>query len=268
MRFDHAILAVFDLEAATADFEGLGFTVVYGGEHDGGLTHNALITFADGTYLEVMAPTSPELISNPPEPGPGNYLFLFEGGEGYAGFALHTDELDALVNRLRERGIEIADPASGGRLRADGVELSWQTAFPLGSLSPFFITDENPRELRVRSDPELTSHANGALGITSVLSVVSNLDAGIKMYSAMLGGTPTVGPVIEGTETVKFQIGNLEAAIAAPTVAAGRLYKHFERRGEGLYEIEIGIDRAGSAGSLLAHGASIKLVGTKIAEEE
>jgi catechol 2,3-dioxygenase-like lactoylglutathione lyase family enzyme len=260
MRFDHAIIAALDLEAATADFEELGFTVVYGGEHAGGLTHNALITFADGTYLEVMAPTSPESITNPPEPGPGNYLFLFDNGEGFAGFALHTDDLDEVVNRVREQGIEIADPSSGGRLRTDGVELAWRTAFPLGSFSPFFITDENPREHRVRTDLELTSHANGALGTPRVLSVVSNLEAGTLRYSAMLGETHARGPAIEGAETAKFNIGTFEATIAAPTT--GPLSDHLESRGESLYEIEIETNRlADSPGSLLIYGAHIKFVG-------
>lgn len=261
MRFDHAIIAVFDLEAATADFEKLGFTVVYGGEHDGGLTHNALITFADGTYLELMAPTSPALITNPPEPGPGNYLFLFDSGEGFAGFAFHTDELDAIVDRVRENGIEIANPSSGGRQRTDGVELAWRAAFPLGSFSPFFLTDENPREQRVRTEPEFTSHANGALGTKSVLSVVSNLEASIMRYSAMLGEGSNQGPSIEGAETAKFKIGTFEAVVAAPTGAAGRLFDHLEGRGEGLYEIEIGTDHTDNRGSQMLHGAAITLAG-------
>ncbi len=260
MRFDHAIIAVLDLDVATADFKQLGFTTVYGGEHGGGLTHNTLITFADGTYLEVMAPTSPDLLSDPPAPGPGNYLFFFDGGEGYAGFALHTDELDAVVNRVRESGIEIADPGSGGRVRTDGVELAWRSAFPLGSYSPFFMTDDNPRELRVRTDPDLISHPNGALGIRRVLSVVSDLDAGVKRYTAMLGETPTQGLVIEGAATAAFKIETFEAVIAAPTPAAGRLFDHLENRGEGLHEIEIETDHSEAEGSMLAHGAPIKLV--------
>ena len=260
MRFDHAIIAVLDLDVATADFEQLGFTTVYGGEHGGGLTHNTLITFADGTYLEVMAPTNPQLLSDPPAPGPGNYLFFFDGGEGYAGFALHTDELDNVVNRVRESGIEIAEPGSGGRVRTDGVELTWRSAFPLGSYSPFFMTDENPRELRVRTDPALISHPNGALGIKRVLSVVSDLDAGVKRYTAMLGESPARGPVIEGAETAGFKLGAFEAVIASPTLDAGRLFDHLEDRGEGLHEIEIETSRTDSEASLLTHGAPIKLV--------
>jgi hypothetical protein len=52
---DHVIILVDDLERASADFEALGFTVTPGGEHGEGLTHNALIHFADGTFFELFA---------------------------------------------------------------------------------------------------------------------------------------------------------------------------------------------------------------------
>jgi len=262
MRFDHAIIAVFDLEVATTDFEELGFTVVYGGKHDGGLTHNALITFKDGTYFEVMAPTDPGLLENPPDPGPGNYLFLFECGEGFAGYVLHTDELEVVVDRVRQRGIRIADPEAGGRIRADGVKLAWRTAFPQGSVSPFFITDKSPREFRVRTEPELTSHANGAIGIERLSIVVSNLEAGIARHSILLGEDPVRSDAIEGIETVAFRVGAIEATLAAPVDSASPLANHLSRRGEGLYQVAVGIDRPANEESFLAHGARIRLVGT------
>src|SRR5690349_16737047 len=52
---DHVVILVQDLDTASADYTDLGFTVVPGGEHTGGATHNALIAFADGTYLELIA---------------------------------------------------------------------------------------------------------------------------------------------------------------------------------------------------------------------
>ena len=51
---DHLVIVVPELEAAVASYRGLGFTVVPGGRHPIG-THNALIAFADGSYLELIA---------------------------------------------------------------------------------------------------------------------------------------------------------------------------------------------------------------------
>src|SRR3990170_2591942 len=80
MRFDHAILAVQDLQATRADFHELGFTSIYGGRHRGGLTHNALIAFADGSYLELMAPTDPAHLTS--RPGEGPYRLSLRVGSG------------------------------------------------------------------------------------------------------------------------------------------------------------------------------------------
>ena len=51
-QFDHAVIFVSDLEKAIADFADLGFDVVRGGSH--GSTENALIIFANQTYLELL----------------------------------------------------------------------------------------------------------------------------------------------------------------------------------------------------------------------
>ncbi len=257
MRFDHALIAVVDLDAATADFEALGFNIVYGGKHSGGLTHNSLVTFKDGSYLELIAPTDPGLLQSPPEPGPGNYLFLFETGEGYAGYVFHTDALDLVVDRVRKHGIAIDDPAAGGRLREDGVELAWRAAFPLGSTSPFFITDDTPREHRVRTDPEIVSHPNGALGIARAMSVVANLEEGITRYSSLLGADPIEGPHIEGAETASFNMGTFEAVIAAPTEPDSSLAQHLDARGESLYQIEVESSRPSDRSTIISHGARI-----------
>ena len=51
---DHIVIAVPDLAVASRNYEALGFTVVPGGRHPVG-THNALIAFADGAYIELIA---------------------------------------------------------------------------------------------------------------------------------------------------------------------------------------------------------------------
>ncbi len=48
-QLDHIIVSVGDLDAAMQDYRALGFTVIYGGRHASGSTHNGLIVFQDGT---------------------------------------------------------------------------------------------------------------------------------------------------------------------------------------------------------------------------
>jgi len=174
MRFDHAILAVQDLQAARADFHELGFTSTYGGQHRGGLTHNALIALADGSYLELMAPTDPAHLTA--RPGEG-YLFVFQRGEGFAGYALHTQDLEAAVSEMRRRGVLVGEPATGGRRREDGRDLGWRMATLPPGMSPFLLEDVTPRELRVPARPEATTHANGALGAAGLVVLVADLAA-------------------------------------------------------------------------------------------
>ena len=56
---DHLVILVEALEAAVAEYEELGFRVTPGGEHADGLTRNALVPLADGTYLELVSFVDP-----------------------------------------------------------------------------------------------------------------------------------------------------------------------------------------------------------------
>ena len=179
MRLDHIIVAVTDLEQAMADYGELGFTVFYGGQHAGGATHNALICFADGSYIELIAPTSPD---TPPQSSP--YL---GSGSGFAGFALLADDLAAVAKRLEARGLAFAGPSVGGRERADGISLQWETLFLQDSIAPFVITDVTPRRLRVPDDPQKLTHANRATGIGAVEVITPDATLTQAQYTALLG---------------------------------------------------------------------------------
>ena len=248
-----------DLEAASADFERIGFNVIPGGTHSGGLTHNALIVFADGSYLELMAPTDPKLLEDPPEPGPGNYLFLFKAGEGFIASALHTNQLDEIVAGVRARGLEIGDPQPGGRKKEDGTELAWRGAFLPGSASLFFLTDDTPREYRVPNDPASVQHRNGALGVVRTVDLVTSLKDGSERFTAILGREPIKGAPLEGAETAEFEIEGLRMTIAAPRQEGGALWSELDRRGEGLFQIEIATELPEHAGEYDAHNARMVL---------
>lgn len=190
LSFDHAIILVRDLDSAIADYQTLGFTVFYGGQHAGGKTHNALIVFQDGTYLELLAPTSPALLDSIDPDDRSNFLFLFAQGEGFGGFALQSDDLAGDVAAMQARGVEVQLSPPNGCTRADGVELRWQSAMLPNTMTPFFIEDLTPRKLRVPDDVDKVTHANGAVRTLALRVAAENLDDGIQYYENILGCPP------------------------------------------------------------------------------
>ena len=57
---DHVVYIASDLDQAVEDHRRQGFTVTTGGEHAGGVTHNALISLADGSYVELVGFRRPD----------------------------------------------------------------------------------------------------------------------------------------------------------------------------------------------------------------
>lgn len=200
LTLDHVVIAVNNLEQAMADYRELGFTVINGGNHASGTTHNALICFKDGTYLELLAPTG-----EAPKAVEMDFSHLLQYGEGLVAYALVSDDLEADAMVLRERGIEVGEIAEGGRKRADGIELRWKTALIDGGMSPFLIEDITPRNLRVPDDEETTTHVNAIYGIFGVLIAVTSLSAEtLERYTRLLGSAPEHSEMFQ---QVIFQIG-------------------------------------------------------------
>src|SRR5256885_3067272 len=114
-QLDHVVFVVRDLAAAMDDYRRRGFTVTPGGEHADGLTHNALIPFADGSYLELVAfhDLSRGLTHR--------WWKIAADGGGLADFAILSDDLAADTAALGE--LVAHPPAQGGRTRPDGTQL-------------------------------------------------------------------------------------------------------------------------------------------------
>src|SRR5262250_3544405 len=98
---DHLVIAVPELAKAATAYRELGFTVAPGGRHPVG-THNALIAFDDGAYLELVS----FYRESPDHP----WWEAMEAGGGLVDYCLRTDDLEADTRALRAAGVEIADP--------------------------------------------------------------------------------------------------------------------------------------------------------------
>ena len=157
---DHVVLVVLDLAAAVAEHRARGFTVTPGGEHAGGLTHNALVGFQDGSYLELLAFHDVAAAR-----GRHSWAPVAERGGGWADFALLSNDLRQDVAALGE--LVPRPPEEGGRTRPDGLDIAWRVV-RLAKPLPFLIEDLTARELRVPSG-NATVHANATTGVAGIV---------------------------------------------------------------------------------------------------
>jgi methylmalonyl-CoA/ethylmalonyl-CoA epimerase len=108
-RIDHVVIAVKDLEAAVATYEGnFGLTRVSGGEVPSLGIRNAFLQIGDA-QIELVTPLS--------EQGPVADFLAKHGGGMYL-LALEVDDLDSAVAELQEKGarVNVAQGSAGQRL--------------------------------------------------------------------------------------------------------------------------------------------------------
>lgn len=207
-QLDHIVIAVSDLATAIADYRALGFNVLEGGVHASGATHNALIIFADGTYLELLAATGAA-----PAPEALDFSPMLAKGEGLSGFALCVPNLETVAAALRERGVAVSALRDGARQKPDGTRLAWRLALVNESFLPFLIEDLTPRLLRVPTDPAFTTHPNGVRGIGGIEVVTPDLAASQARYRALLG---THSEPADMPDFVAFALQNAQLVLSAP----------------------------------------------------
>jgi catechol 2,3-dioxygenase-like lactoylglutathione lyase family enzyme len=184
---DHVVILVTDLDAAVDSYTRLGFTVVPGGRHNVA-THNALIAFRDGAYIELIAFWEDDRTHR-------WHRYLASGG-GLVDYCMRTDDIAGDVAALREAGVAMSEKQPMSRLRPDGYRLEWalSLATETQGITPFLIEDATPREERV---PREVEHANGVVGISGVTVAIRELDAARRL-AVLLG------------EAVSYEDGNGE----------------------------------------------------------
>lgn len=252
-RFDHVVILVADLDAASADYGALGFTVTPGGQHANGLTHNALIAFQDGGYLELLAFMDGIDALKTVEPDATSFLGRVRlrgaGGEGLVDYALGVDDAGAAIRAAEKRGLAMTGPVEGGRERPDGARMDWQFGLPHSPLLPFILSDVTPRGLRV---PEGAArvHPNGVRAVQSITVAADNLNRAIAEYSALLGRSPLHDLGLPGA--ADFVMGKAYIRLLAA-----------QKGQHGPVALTLSTPDAGSTGRLdlaKTHGAPIELV--------
>jgi hypothetical protein len=273
LPLDHIVIAVHNLAQAMADYRKLGFNVLPGGQHPGRTSHNALVVFADGAYLELIAWQGPA-------PQERWYNTLLAHGEGLVDFALLPQDTAIALAEAQARGLDtLRGPVDGGRVRPDGERLIWQSARHDTPDVPFLCGDVTPRNLRVPDDEATHTHPNGATGVANLCVAVHNLDTSLLRYQALLGpDASTTAPTLLsglGLRVAIITLQGLQVVLMSPAErkaspastdshSAQALRQRLSTRGEGPCAFTL----AGHGGTVLrgldedlTHGVALELWG-------
>jgi Glyoxalase-like domain len=182
LKIDHATVAGTNLDAMRkALTAAAGVPTEYGGPHSNHATEMALVSFPDGSYLELMG------IQTKPDPAAvdaHDWSRFLKNNAGPCAFAVRVPDINAEVRQLKSTGTTVDTPEPGGRTRPDGSKLVWQTVNVgpgrRGGLFPFLIADTTPRENRAYPTGKPTTDRFG--GIAKVVVGVRDLEGVVAQY--------------------------------------------------------------------------------------
>jgi hypothetical protein len=231
-KIDHVTIAGSDLKQMQARLASVGIASVYGGAHSNRATEMALVSFPDGSYLELMG-----VPPNADAQAVSAHVWgkLLKENAGPVAWAMRTKNLAAEVSRLKAAGVAVGTPAGSGRVRPDGVHLEWQTSDIgegiRGAFFPFLIEDKTPRAQRVY--PQGKPVTREFRGVALIVIAVRSLDDAIKRYHQAFNEPPPIKQIDAGFGAHLALLGNLPVVLAQPLNAESWLTERLERFGEG-----------------------------------
>lgn len=255
-RFDHAVIAVRDLEASIGLYgTHLGLHAAFGGRHTGRGTHNALVRFGLD-YLELLAiyDRAEALAAGYRRASLVAYLDRFAGG--MVGYCLACDDLDALAARFAATGLEVTGPFDMERMRPDGTLLRWRLLVP-GTTSwrrpwPFFIHWEMPDAARLQAEGP-GAHPLGVMGVAGVSVIVRAQEDAVRLYGEQMG-LPLVGEETlpaANARRLRFSVPGIALDLLVP-LGAGMVADALAEQGEGLWSVTLAVADPAAAAAYAA----------------
>lgn len=207
-RLDHVVIAAPDLAAAKADFEAqTGVAPADGGQHVGLGTRNALVSFGETSYLEIIAP-------DPEQPQEGNFGAVLGQLDDATvlHWAVRVEGLADVAARAEAAGLAPGPIRRTERAAPDGGRLVWELmgigGHALGGVVPFYI------DWLECVHPALTTPVVGALATFEVTLPADSAAVGF------LTPAPAGVSVTTGTPRLSFSFdsprGRIELSAAAP----------------------------------------------------
>jgi hypothetical protein len=232
LRIDHVTAAGRDLKTMMSDLSNVGLRCEYGGPHADHVTEMALISFPDGSYLELIAP---QPSADPKALATHIWSRQMTENAGPCAWAIRVSDLDSEVKRLRAAGVAVSAPVRGGRERPDGKRLEWETAQigdePRGTFFPFAIRDMTARQDRIFPSGKPTTKDFG--GVSRVVILVRDLRASTQRYEKAYALPPPIEEVDRDFDAHLALFTGSPVVLAAPLHAGSWLANRLDQFGEG-----------------------------------
>ena len=229
-RFDHAVIAVPNIDSAIEVYSALGFEVAAGGRHPSLGTRNAIVRFGLD-YLELLTGEDADQARARGSFGAELADFL-DKATGLVGFVLASAKLEDEAAGLANIGLAHEGPFAMDRERPDGRILAWRLVVP--GLSPwrkpwpFLIEWMTPDTDRLSWDP-IGRHPNGVTSISGLDLLVEDIDAAAALYENGLGLSPSEG------QSHSYTIDGFELRVSEPS--SQEMIDELERWGPGPYRL-------------------------------
>src|SRR4051794_33220979 len=101
-QIDHVTIAGSDLKQMQARLASVGIATVYGGAHSNHATEMGLVSFSDGSYLELMGVP---LTADAQAVAQHVWAKWLQGSAGPCAWAMREKNLAAEVTRLKSAGV-------------------------------------------------------------------------------------------------------------------------------------------------------------------
>jgi methylmalonyl-CoA epimerase len=245
---DHVVIAVRDLDGATADYAALlGRSPSWRGSHPKYGTRNTLFRI-DNTYIELLT-----LGKSKSGRWAGELSKFLERGEGLYALVLGTGDIDADVRVLRAHELPVQDPADGDGIdELSGNHRVWRNAMVPVKASHgvriFFIQHRSPPEAL----PIAAVTAGGGAHVKRMDHAVvlsPDVEASKKLWGDALGARLALDRTFpeRNTRILFFRLGDITVEISG----GGQQTEEGIGKPDRLWGLAWGVDNLGATVSRL-----------------
>jgi len=290
-KFHHITILVDNFEQAVKNFTSLGFLVheIQPPNRMNDLKM-AIIPFADGSYIELLCVKNPKMTTILKAGNWVPYIIdavsWFKGmndleklyyqhissGPGFLFCALQPTNIREYVKDANDKGFAFGGPFQT-TVQYQKNENTLEVASPATLDLPILVSEVTEHSHHF-SDVMNCVHSNGVIGVKDIMIAVSNLDASLSRYSALLGYEHRKKVTEE--ETVE-DLGKISSAVfeidkktkttltlVSPCEANGLLFDEMWWRGEAPFRLQLITNKteavANSLDRELTCGAFIQIV--------